>query len=131
MLCDINNNITGIFASCRDISAQVKNYRRLIIMSKDTQQLVDALQSQGNDIACEDLIALFDKAVLDKRIDTADAAKELGVLNARSLNDMFNDFTAKKVQFNCPLTTKETPYPELDPKVKQAMVVQLNKAYQL
>jgi|GEM_PF-3513773 len=100
-------------------------------MSKDTQQLVETLQSQGNDISCEDLIALFDKAVLDKRIDAADAAKEFGVLNARSLNDMFNDFTAKKVQFHCPLTTKETPYPELDPQVKQAMVKHLNKAYQL
>ncbi len=100
-------------------------------MSKDTQQLVDALQSQGTAMPCADLLDLFDNAVRDNRIDKGEVVKDLGAINVRSLNEMFNDFTAKKVQFDCPATTKETLYPELDPLVKQAMVTHLNKAYQL
>tara|TARA_R110002124_G_scaffold287216_1_gene471548 strand:+ start:237255 stop:237563 length:309 start_codon:yes stop_codon:yes gene_type:complete len=100
-------------------------------MSQDNTQekLVKELFENGADTPSADLIRLFDIAVGENKLDKLTVAKEVGAVNARGLEDVFNKFTALKFQHECPATTKETLAPELDQPVKNALAARLQAIY--
>jgi D-ribose pyranose/furanose isomerase RbsD len=100
-------------------------------MSQDNnqEQLVKELFEKGAETPSASLINLFDIAVNDNKIEKIDVAKEIGAVNSRGLEDVFNAFTALKFQHECPATTKETIAPELDQPVKNVLAARLQAVY--
>ena len=100
-------------------------------MSQDNiqEKLVKELLEKGVETPSANLISLFDIAVRDNKLDKIIVAKEVGAVNARGLEDVFNNFTALKAQHECPATTKETVAPELNQTVKDALAARLQAVY--
>jgi hypothetical protein len=100
-------------------------------MSQDNKQekLVQDLFEKGAETPSANLIDLFDLAVKGNKLDQLSVAKEIGAVNSRGLEDIFNKFTALKFQHECPATTKETIAPELDQPVKNVLAARLQAVY--
>ena len=91
--------------------------------------IIENLDTFGVQLPSEKLIKYFDTAVREGLIDRADAAEAIGVPNARTLENIFNEFTAKQHQFESDLSPQANEKPELHDNLKLALVDQLKKAY--
>lgn len=94
-------------------------------------EILNELNTDGIKIPSEKLIKYFDAAVKEGLIVKSDAANAVGVQNARTLDEIFNEFTAKQHQFESALSPQVNQKPELHDNMKTVLVEQLKKAYTL